>query len=143
MTSEVHLLLIQAWVLSLSAKQQEAARAIAAIERVGDLGVGPLRDGFCSAGASLTLLRASFPWGDVDAQVKHARSAVELEGPGSPWRSLACWAAGMGLYFKGERDEADEWFEEAAALAPASGQWLAGTSSLAYRSQIAGERGRD
>ena len=39
-TREVHLLLIQAWVLSLSAKQQEAARAIAAIERVGDLGVG-------------------------------------------------------------------------------------------------------
>ena len=100
-TREVHLLLIQAWVLSLSAKQQEAARAIAAIERVGDLGVGPLRDGFCSAEASLTLLRASFPWGDVDAQVKHARRAVELEGPGSPWRSLACWAAGMGLYFKG------------------------------------------
>jgi LuxR family maltose regulon positive regulatory protein len=141
-TSEVHLLLIQAWVLSLSAKQREAARAIAAIERVGDLGVGPLRDGFSSAGASLTLLRASFPWGDVDAQVIHARRAVDLEGPGSPWRSLACWAAGMGLYFKGERDEADEWFEEAAALAPASSQWLAGTSSLAYRSQIAGERGR-
>ena len=141
-TREVHLLLIQAWVLSLSAKQQEAARAIAAIERVGDLGVGPLRDGFCSAEASLTLLQASFPWGDVDAQVKHARRAVELEGPGSPWRSLACWAAGMGMYFKGERDDADEWFEEAAALAPESGQWLAGTSSLAYRSQIAGERGR-
>ena len=141
-TSEVHLLLIQAWVLSLSAKQQEAARAIAAIERVGDLGVGPLRDGFCSAEASLTLLRASFPWGDVDAQVNFARRAVELEGPGSPWRSLACWAAGMGLYFKGQRHEADEWFEEAAALAPASSQWLAGTSSLAYRSQIAGEWGR-
>ena len=100
-TSEVHLLLIQAWVLSLSAKQEEAARAIAAIERLGDLGVGPLRDGFSSAGASLTMLRASFPWGDVGAQVEHARRRLELEGPGSPWRSLACWAAGLGPVLRG------------------------------------------
>jgi len=48
----------------------------------------------------------------------------------------------MGLYFGGERDDADEWFAEAAATAPASAQWLAGTSSPAYRSLIAGERGR-
>ena len=142
LTSEVHLLLIQAWVLSLSARQEEAARAIAAIERLGDLGAGPLRDGFSSAGASLTMLRAGFPWGDVGAQLENARRAAELEGPVSPWRPLACWAVGMGLYFEGERDEADEWFAESAALAPASAQWLSGTSSLAYRSLIAGERGR-
>ena len=142
LTSEVHLLLIQAWVLSLSARQEEAARAIAAIERLGDLDAGPLRDGFSSAGASLTMLRAGFPWGDVGAQLEHARRAAELEGPGSPWRPLACWAVGVGLYFEGERDEADEWFAESAALAPASAQWLSGTSSLAYRSLIAGERGR-
>ena len=142
LTSEVHLLLIQAWVLSLSARQDEAARAIAAVERLGDLGTGPLRDGFSSAGASLTMLRAGFPWGDVGAQLENARRAVELEGPGSPWRPLACWAVGVGLYFEGERDEADEWFAESAALAPASAQWLSGTSSLAYRSLIAGERDR-
>ncbi len=142
LTSEVHLLLIQAWVLSLSARQEEAARAIAAVERLGDLDAGPLRDGFSSAGASLTMLRAGFPWGDVGAQLENARRAAELEGPGSPWRPLACWAVGMGLYFEGERDEADEWFAESAALAPASAQWLSGTSSLAFRSLIAGERGR-
>ena len=142
LTSEVHLLLIQAWVLSLSAKQEEAARAIAAIERLGDLDAEPLRDGFSSAEASLTMLRAGFPWGDVGAQLEHACRVVELEGPGSPWRSLACWAFGVGLYFEGERDEADGWFAEAAALASANAQWLAGTSSLAYRSLIAGELGR-
>ena len=142
LTGEVHLLLIQAWVLSLSARQEEAAQAIAAVERLGDLGTGQLRDGFSSAGASLTMLRAGFPWGDVGAQLEDARRAAGLEGPGSPWRPLACWAVGMGLYFEGERDEADEWFEESAALAPASAQWLSGTSSLAYRSLIAGERGR-
>ena len=141
-TGDVHLLLIQAWVLSLSARQEEAARSIASIERLGDLGAGPLRDGFSSAQASLTMLQACFPWGDVGAQLKNARRAVEIEGPESPWRSLACWANGLGLYFKGQRDEADAWFAESAALAPASAQWLSGTSSLAYRSQIAGEQGR-
>ncbi len=140
--SEVHLLLIQAWVLSLSARQEEAGRALMAIDRLGDLDAGPLRDGFSSARASLTMLQAAFPWGDAGAQLEHARQVVEFEGPGSPWRSLACWAVGVGLYFEGERDEADQWFADAAALAPASAQWLSGTSSLAYRSLIAGERGR-
>ena len=55
-TGDVHLLLIQAWVLSLSARQKEAARSIASIERLGDLGAGPLHDGFSSAQASLTML---------------------------------------------------------------------------------------
>jgi len=48
----------------------------------------------------------------------------------------------MGLYFRGEPGEADRWFAESAALAPASAQWPAGASSLAYRSLIAGELGR-
>ena len=138
----MHLLLVQAWVLSLSARREEAARAIAAVERLGDLGAGPLPDGFSSAEASLTMLRACFPWGDIGAQLENGRRAAELEGPGSPWRPLACWVVGMGLYFRGEPDEADRWFAESAALAPASAQWLAGEASLAYRSWIAGERGR-
>ena len=138
---DVHLLLIQAWVLSLSARQEEAALAIAAAERGDDLGAGPLPDGFSSGEASLTLLRACFPWGDVGAQVDNGRRAAGLEGPGSPWRALACWAVGTGLYFRGELEEADRWFTESAALAPASAQWLAGEASLAYRSWIAGERG--
>ena len=47
-----------------------------------------------------------------------------------------------GRYFRGEPGEADRWFAESAALAPASARWLAGASSLAYRSLIAGELGR-
>ena len=142
LSGEARLLLVQAWVLSLSARREEAARAIAAVERLGDLSGGPLPDGFSSAEASLTMLRAGFPWGDVGAQLENGRRAAELEGPGSPWRPLACWAVGMGLYFRGEPDEADRWFAESAALAPASAQWLCGVSSLAFRSRIAGERGR-
>ncbi len=129
-------------VLSLSAKQEEAARAIAAVERLGNLSTGPLPDGFSSGEASLTMLRACFPWGDVGAQLENARRTAELEGPGSPWRPLACWTVGTGLYFRGKTEEADRWFAESAALAPASRQLLAGEASLAYRSWIAGERGR-
>ena len=142
LAGDVQLLLVKAWVLSLSARREEAARAIAAAGRLGDLSAGPLPDGFSSAEASLTMLQACFPWGDVGAQLENGRRVAELEGPGSPWRPLACWAVGTGLYFRGEPDEADRWFAESAALAPASAHWLAVESSLVYRSLIAGERGR-
>ena len=139
--SDVRLLLIEAWLLSLSARREEAARAMAAVERLGELGAGPLPDGFSSAQASLTMLRAVCPWGDIGAQLENARRAAALEGPGSPWRPVACWAVGVGLYFRGEFGEADRWFAE-AALSPASRPWLAGASALAWRSLVAGERGR-
>jgi LuxR family transcriptional regulator, maltose regulon positive regulatory protein len=141
LSGNVPLLLAEAWVLSFAMRWEEAARAIAAVERLGGLGEGPLPDGFSSAEASLTMLRAVFPRGDVGAQLKNARRAVELEGPGSPLRPVGCWAMGNGLYFRGEFGEADRWFAESAALAPASAQWVVGASSLAYRSLIAGERG--
>ncbi len=136
------LLLIKAWMLSLSGKREEAGQVIAAAERLAEPGGGALPTGFSSVGASLTMLRACCPWGDVGAQLESGRRAVEFEGPESSWRPLACRAVGMGLYFRGETGEADRWFAESAALAPASAQWPAGASSLAYRSLIAGELGR-
>ncbi len=143
LNGDLRLVLAAAWVLSLSARRDEAARAIAAVEELGKTGVErPLPDGFSSAESSLTMLRAVFPWGDVGAQLSNGRRAADLEGPASPWRPVACWAVGMGLYWRGDLAEADPWFAESAALAPASGQWLAGGSSLAYRSLIAGEQGR-
>ena len=140
-TGDVRLLLVKAWMLSLCGRREEAGQVIAAAERLGEPGAA-LPDGFSSAEASLTMLRAAFPWGDVGAQLENGRRAAELEDPGSPWRPVACWAVGIGLYFRGEPGDADRWFAESAALAPASAQWPAGTSSLAYRSLIAGELGR-
>ena len=134
------LLLVKAWVLALSAKREEAGQVIAAAERLGEPGGGTLPGGFSSAEASLAMLRAAFPWGDVGAQLDNGRRAAELEGPGSPWRPVACWTVGMGLYFRGEPAEADRWFAESAVLAPAN--WLAAASPLAYRSLIAGEQDR-
>ena len=141
-SGDMGLLLVKAWMLSLSAKREEAGQVIAAAGRLGEPAGGPLPDGFSSANASLTMLRACCPWGDVGGQLENGRRAVELEGPGSSWWPVACWAVGVGLYFRGEPGEADRWFAESAALAPASGQWPAGASSLAYRSLIAGEADR-
>ena len=141
-SGDTGLLLVKAWMLSLSARREEAGQVIAAVGRLGEPAGGPLPDGFSSAEASLTMLRACCPWGDVGAQLENGRRAAELEGPGSPWWPVACWAVGVGLYFRGEPGEADRWFAKSAALAPASGQWPAGASSLAYRSLIAGEADR-
>ena len=139
---DIRLLLVEAWVLSWGARRDEAARAIAAAERLGEHGTGPLPDGFSSVEASLTMLRAVFPWGDVGAQLEYGHRAAKLEGPGSPWRPVACWAVGMGLYLRGESGAADQWFAESLILAPASERWLAAGSALACRSLIAGEQGR-
>ena len=136
------LLLVKAWMLSLSGKREDAGQVIAAAERLGEPGGEALPAGFSSAGASLTMLRACCPWGDVGAQIESGRRAARAEGPGSAWRPVACWAVGMGLYYRGEPGQADRWFAESAALAPASAQWPAGASSLAYRSLIAGQLDR-
>ena len=142
LAGDIRLLLVEAWVLTRGARRKQAARAIAAAERLSDSGAGPLPDGFSSVEASLTTLRAAFPWGDASAQLEYGLRAAKLEGPGSPWRPMACWAVGMGLYLHGEFGAADRWFAESAMLAPASGRWLEAGSSMACRSLIAGEQAR-
>ena len=142
LAGDIRLLLVEAWVLSWAARRKQAARAIAAAERLSDSGAGPLPDGFSSVEASLTTLRAAFPWGDASAQLEYGLRAAKLEGPGSPWRPMACWAVGMGLYLRGEFGAADRWFAESLMLAPASGRWLEAGSSMACRSLIAGEQAR-
>ena len=133
------LLLVQAWVLSLSAKREAAADAIAALERLGRLDAGPLPDGFSSAEASLATLRATIPWGDFGAGLENARRAAELEGPTSPWRPLVSCSLGMCLYFSGEFDEAARWLVESTEPALAYRQWRVAVSALAHRSLVAGE----
>ena len=99
---------------------------------------GHCTDGFSSAEASLTMLRAAF-LGETSAySLEMAAARLSLKGPGVALASpLACSAVGIGLYFRGELAEADRWFAESAALASASAQWQAGASSLAYRSLAA------
>ena len=138
---DARLLLVRAWVFSLTCRHEEAAEAIARVEQLGRLDQGPLPDGFSSVESSLSLLKAGVPWGDVGAQLAAARRAAELEGPGSLWWPSVCGTVGCGLYLSGEIDEADRSFEDSTALALESGQWVTASASLAYRSLIAGDRG--
>lgn len=139
LAGNVRLLLVEAWTLALSGKRRRAEQAVAAIERRGELSGGPLADGFSSADASLTLLRACLSCGDVAGQLRNARRAAELEDTLSPWRPVACWAVGVASYRRGELSEADRWFAESLALPSAGTTLPVGASSLAYRSLIAGE----
>ena len=138
--SSTRLLLVKAWVLSMCGRSDEAAGPASVIEQLG-VEDGPLADGLSSVEASLAMMRAVFPDGDVGARLKNARRALELEGPGTPWRCMALWGVGNGLLLSGESEQARPWLEEAAKLAPASEQWIVAGSSLAYLSLIAGERG--
>ena len=140
--SSAVLLTVRAWMLSLSGRQDEAAEAVAAVERVEGLDAGPLPDGFSSVEASLATLRACMPWGDVGLGLANARRAAVLGESGSPQRAVAYWAVGTGLYFSGRPDEADPWFAKAADLAPLRQMSTVGASSLAHRSLIAGEQER-
>ena len=76
------LLLVEAWVLSLCGKRREAATAIAAVERLGQLDAGPLPDGFSSVEASLATLKGSIPFGDI--------------GSGSTTRAVRPSSKGLG-----------------------------------------------
>jgi LuxR family maltose regulon positive regulatory protein len=136
------LLLVQAWVLSLCGRREAAAEAIAMIEQAGPLDAGPLPDGFSSVEASLATLRGTITWGDTSAGLENARRAVELEGPASFGRPVACCALGTGLYYAGDFDVADRWLAEAAGLAPLRGQRRIAVWARAVRSLVAGEQGR-
>jgi LuxR family maltose regulon positive regulatory protein len=137
-----HLLLVQAWVLTLCARREDAAAAIAAAEQLDRLETGPLRDGFSSLEASLATLRGAVPWGDTGSGLENALRAADLEGPQSRWRPVVCYAVGFNLYYTGAFEEADRWLTEATELAPLREQWRVAATAVAYRSFVEGERGR-
>ena len=139
--SDPPLLLVEAILQSLAGNRDAANVAMTRIEALGGFGSEPLADGFSSIEAGLATLRACIPWGDVGSGLSNAIRAEQLEPPESPWRPNVCWALGMGHYYSGQYDEADQWFAEAVERAPAVQQWLVAASSLAYRSLIAGTRG--
>ncbi len=138
---DVRLLLAQAWAQSLARSRAEAMATIARVKPLVDTDAGALPDGFSSAAASLATLQAIFSWGDFDLGYAQAVRATELEGAGSAWRPVVCWAMGLNLLFRGELSEADRWFEQATGLAPTRRQWLVACAGLAYRSLIAGQGG--
>jgi LuxR family transcriptional regulator, maltose regulon positive regulatory protein len=139
---DARLLAVKAWVSALLGQQEEMRAAIARVRVLGGPADGPLPDGFASLESSLSVLTATFGWGDVSAMIEHGTRSAALEGPESPWRPVVTWALGWGRYCNGDVDEAERWFEETALLAPASEQWIVGAAAIADLSLIAGLRGR-
>jgi LuxR family maltose regulon positive regulatory protein len=136
------LLLVKAWVLALRGREDDMRAAVARVNELGALDDGPLPDGFASLEASLSLLRATFAWGDVSAILEHGARSAELEGPDSPWRPVLTWAVGWGHYCNGDLVQAEQWMEETVRLAPRADQWIVAVAAVADLSLIAGLRGR-
>ena len=143
LSGDVRLLLVAAWVLSLSARRGEAARAIAAVEELGETGRERAAPGRLQLGRG----EPDACYGPSSRGATSAPSwntAAARQSSKAPGRRGGRWPAGR-LAWAGtggaSLGEADRSFAESVALAPASGQWLAAASSLGYRSLIAGDAG--
>jgi ATP/maltotriose-dependent transcriptional regulator MalT len=131
--ADARLCVVQAWVMSFLNRPREAKRAIAAALELGY--EGPLPDGASSLEASVSLIRAGFPWGDVGEMLAAARNAFQLEAQGeSMWRVTVHVQLGYALVLAGEFDEAPLYLERAIVLAPLTEQWL---NAFAARSLLA------
>ena len=142
LNADAHLLLVRAWVSALSGREGDMRAAIARARALGNLDAGPLADGFASLESSLSVLSATFGWGDVSAILEHGARSAELEGPDSPWRPVITWALGWAHYCNGDFDRAERWLRETTEIAPPAEQWIVGVAAIADLSLIAGLRGR-
>ena len=106
------LLAVKAWVAALRGREDDMRAAVARARGLGGLATGPLPDGFASLESSLSVLSATFGWGDVSAILEHGARSAELEGPESPWRPVITWALGWAHYCNGDLDEAERWLTE-------------------------------
>ena len=140
-SGDVRLQLVRAWAECLSGHKSPAVVTIGIVEELLSASDDrPLPDGFSSGVASLATLQGIFSWGDLALGYSQAQRAVELEGPSSAWRSVACWAMGLNLLLRGDLAAAEAWFVEATDLAPMREQWLVVCTGYAYLSLIAGAR---
>jgi LuxR family maltose regulon positive regulatory protein len=138
---EARLLLVQAWVAALRGREDAMRAAVARVRELDVLDDGPLPDGFASVESSLSVLTATFCWGDAGAILANGSRSAELEGPDSPWRPVITWALGWAHLCHDDLDEAEHWLAETTRLAPRTDQWIVGVASIADLSLIAGRRG--
>ena len=136
------LLLVSAWIFTLSGQREAAAEVMAAIELLGRLDEGPLPDGFSSVESGLATLRGFVMWGDVGTGMHHSRRAAELEGQESRWRPVICVSLGLQTYHTGDLDQSDAWFRESVELARSRGLWSIASFASSFRSLVAGDDGR-
>jgi LuxR family maltose regulon positive regulatory protein len=142
LAADRRLLLVKAWVLALRGRADEMHAAADEVRALGGLGDGPLPDGLASVESSLSVLSATFAWGDVGGVLHHGTRSAALEGPDSPWYPVLTWALGWAHYCSNELDLAEQRLKETVALGPRAEQWIVAVASTADLSLIAGMRGR-
>ena len=136
------LLLVKAWVVALRGREDEMRGVVAQVRALGGLDDGPLPDGIASLESSISVLWATFAWGDVAGVVEHGTRSAKLEGRDSPWYPVLTWALGWAHYCNDELDLAEQRLRETVALGPRAEQWIVAVASIADLSLIAGMRGR-
>jgi ATP/maltotriose-dependent transcriptional regulator MalT len=142
LAADRRLLLVKAWAVALRGRAPEMRATAAEVRALGGLEDGPLPDGMASVESSLSVLSATFAWGDVGGVLHHGARSAALEGPASPWYPVLTWALGWAHYCNDELDLAEQRLRETVALGPRAEQWIVAVASIADLSLIAGLRGR-
>src|SRR3712207_3784956 len=133
------LLLVKAWICTLSGRSEEAQRLLAIAESLRF--EGPLPDGTASVEAGVATLRAVFGIGGIQSTLEAARRAAALNAERtSPQDALISFGLGSGLYLSGETSAARQEFEKVLELTE-SGQPLLRRVSLCFLSIVAADEG--
>ena len=139
-THAAALLLVRAWISTLSGRTEEAEGLLATAESLPP-SEEPLPDGTASVEAGVATLRAVFGIGGVQSTLEAARRAAALNPERtSPQAALIRFGLGSSLYLSGETSAARGQFEEALELTE-SGQPLLRMVSLSYLSIVAADEG--
>jgi LuxR family transcriptional regulator, maltose regulon positive regulatory protein len=134
------LLLVRAWICTLSGRGEEGERLLTFAESITC--EGPLPDGTASVEAGTATIRGIFGFGGVRSTLEAARRAVELEPElTSPRAALMRFGLGSSYYLSGETSAARKWLEESLELMM-SGQPLLRTVCLSYLAIVATDEGR-
>lgn len=118
------LALVRSWALSLLNRREEALEARDAVRAELDP-------------ADAALVRATFPWGDVDNALAAAVEAGELDrGRSRAWKASARLALGWTRYLAGDVDGASGPLRQAAHQAVRGEQWLVAAAAKALLARL-------
>ena len=122
-----------ALVHALNGRPEVAERMADIVERSTFTGVPA--NGAASFESARAMLRAAMVRRGPDDAVENAALSVAAEGPGSPWRTLACEVLALGHIMRGEASMADEVLAAAVDAAPGGGSYA--FYALALRASLA------
>jgi LuxR family maltose regulon positive regulatory protein len=127
-----------AWVWAVTGDAARAQRSL----RIAESGIfaGGLPDESASLGTAVARIRAALAPFGVDHMLTDAKSAVDLEPPGSPWHAGTALLYGAACLLTGEVEEATTSFERAARLGGV-GHPSSASLALAEQSLLAADLG--